>query len=218
MNKYPSVSLYATRNFFVDEESIITGVSGRIRELEKPTKAVDLFLYQTPIQCVAVTVRRAAYEALGGFRLDAGFVVDCEMWARVTSSCGAILSPKVLASYRIGDDTETHRVLRSAQGIKDICHLNALFAQRYASFCVERGRSRVSTMAWKQYLKFKWMGDDVAAANNYAMWTQLTPPTERIARNFDRRVGAHIRRARELGLRGTISRIGNKLSSLKQLQ
>jgi glycosyltransferase involved in cell wall biosynthesis len=209
-DKYPGVSLYATRNFFVDDESIITGVSGRIRELEGPTKVIDSFLYETPIQCAAVTVRRTAYEALGGFRSDMGFVVDCEMWARVTSSGGAILSSKVLASHRMSDDTDTHRVLRSAQGIKDICHLNELFARQYPSFCVELGHARVSAMAWDQYRKFKWLGDEEAAAANYALWAQLTPLTQRIARFVSRAV-EYIRKAYRLGFRGTISLIGTKL-------
>src|SRR5262249_8146765 len=35
-HKYPNVGLYATRHFFVDDDSIITGILDRIRELEKP--------------------------------------------------------------------------------------------------------------------------------------------------------------------------------------
>jgi glycosyltransferase involved in cell wall biosynthesis len=215
VHQYPNVGLYATRNFFVDDDSIITGVSGRIRELGKPAKAVDSFLYQTPIQCAAVTIRRTAYEALGGFRLDMGYVVDREMWTRVIGSHGAIISPKVLASYRMGNDTETHRVLRTAQGIRDICRLDELFAQRYPSFCKDRGRARVSAMAWEQYLKFTCMGDDAAAAANYEAWAQLTPIGQRVARHWEQRysdshIMAYIRRARQLGLLGTVSRISAK--------
>jgi glycosyltransferase involved in cell wall biosynthesis len=199
-HKYPNVGLYATRNFFVNDESIITAISGRIRELEKPAKTVDSFFYQTPIQCAAVTIRRTVYEALGGFRLDMGYVIDCEMWARVTGSHGAIVSPKVLASYRIGDDTDTRRVLRSAQGIWDICRLNELFAQRYPSFRKDEGRLRVSAMAWEQYLKFKLMGDDAASAANYQAWAELTPIGQRVARHFDSRIMPYIRRARQFAL------------------
>jgi glycosyltransferase involved in cell wall biosynthesis len=219
--KYPNVGLYATRNFWVDDESIITGISARIRELEKPAKTVDSFLYQTPIQCAAVTIRRAVFEVLGRFRLDMGYVIDREMWARVTSSQGAIVSPKILASYRLGSDTDSHRVLRTAQSIRDICRLNELFAQRYPSFCKDRGRATVSAMAWEQYLKFKRMGDDVGAAANYEAWVQFTPIGQRVARHLEQRVArysdsrimAHVRRARQLGLLGTVSRISAKLSS-----
>jgi glycosyltransferase involved in cell wall biosynthesis len=217
--KYPNVGLYATRNHFLNDESIIIAISARFPELEKPTRAVDSFFYQTPIACAAVTIRRTAYAALGGFRPDMGFVIDCEMWARVTGSHGAIVSPKILASYRIGDDTATHRISRSAQTIRDICRLNELFAQQYPSFCKDRGRSRVSALAWEQYLKFKCVGDDAATTANYEAWAQLTPIGQRVARNLDSsRFMAYIRRARQLGVLGTVSRISAKLSSRCSLQ
>jgi glycosyltransferase involved in cell wall biosynthesis len=173
--KHPHVGLYATRNFGVDDDSIITWVSNRVRELERPAKAIEPFLYETSIQCAAVTVRRTTYRSLGGFRLDMGYVTDCEMWARVTASHGAIISPKILAAYRMGNGTETRKVLRTAEAIRDISRLNDLMAQRYAGFSVERGRARVSSMAWQYYEHFKRAGDQEAAAANYEAWKQLTP-------------------------------------------
>ena len=178
--KYPEVGLYATRSYFVDQQSIITGVTDRVHELEQPAKDTEPFFYSTPIQCAGVTVRRSAYEALGGFRLDLGYVTDCEMWARVTGCHGAIVSSNVSAFYRWGDGTETHRLSRTAEVVKNICRLNDIFARRYPSFSTERGRARVSAIAWGQYLKFKSLGDEEAAAANRDMWVRLTPASERI--------------------------------------
>jgi glycosyltransferase involved in cell wall biosynthesis len=206
-DKYPNVGLYSTRSFFVDNDSIITGITCRIRELEQPANVSEPFFYETPIQCAGVTVRRTSYEALGGFRLDIGWVTDCEMWARVTGTHGAIVSPRVKAFYRMVDGTETQRVLRTAENIRDICRLNALFAQRYPSFCIERGRAKASAGAWEQYLKFRSLGDDVAAAANYEMWVRLTPASERLALQVMR----YIRRARQLGLAATASRLIAKI-------
>ena len=193
-DQYPNVGLYSTRSFYVDNDSIIWGLTRRIQELEQPAKMTESFFYETPIQCAGVTVRRTSYEDLGGFRLDMGFVTDCEMWARVVGAHGGIVSPKVCAFYRMGDTSETHRVLRTTEAIRDISRLNALFAQRYPTFCVERGRARVSRMAWEQYLKFSGLGDNVAAATNYEMWVQLTPLRQRLARHFSRRVMPYIRK------------------------
>src|SRR6516164_4126740 len=113
-NNYPDVGLYSTRTFFVDEQSIITGVTGRVRELEQPAKALEPFFYTGPIQCAGVTVRRTSYQALGGFSPDLSYSADIEMWARITAAHRAVVSPKVLASYRQCDGTETHRVSRIA--------------------------------------------------------------------------------------------------------
>jgi glycosyltransferase involved in cell wall biosynthesis len=206
-DKYPRVGLYSTRSFFVDNDSIITGITGRIRELEQPANATEPFFYETPIQCAGITVRRTSYEALGGFRLDMGYVTDCEMWARVTGEHGAIVSPKIKAFYRMGDGTETHRTLRAAEGIGDICRLNEVFVQQYPSFCIERGRCRVSAMAWEQHQKFKRLGDDAAAATNYDMWVRLTPASQRLARHFDGHVMRYFRGAWRLGLVGAAARL-----------
>ena len=207
-DNYPDVGLYSTRTFSVDEQSIIMGMTRRIGELEQPAKAVEPFFYQTPIQCAGVTVRRTSYEALGGFSPDLGYVTDCEMWARITSAHRAVVSPKVLASYRQCDGTETHRVSRTAEGIKAICRLNDIFAQRYAGFSVERGRARVAAAAWEGYLRFKLSGDHAAAAANWEMWVQLTPPQQRLAQYL----GMYVQRAHRLGVLGTASRIAAKLS------
>jgi hypothetical protein len=123
------------------------------------------------------------------------------------------VSPKVLASHRQGAGTETRRVLRSSEGVKDICRLNSLFANQHPAFSVERGRARASIVAWGHYLIFKRMGDEEAAAANYDMWKQITPVGQRLSYRFDTYVIAYIRRARQLGLRGTISRARHKLLS-----
>jgi len=207
-DNYPDVGLYSTRTFFVDEQSIITGVIRRVRELEQPAKAPEPFFYQTPILCASVTVRRASYEALGGFSLDSGYVTDCEMWARITSAHGAVVSPKVLAFHRQYDGTETHRMSRTAEGIKDICRLNDIFAQRYAGFSLVQGKARAAAAAWEGYLGFKLLGDRAAAAANWEMCVELTPAHQRLARHL----GMYLRRAHRLGVVGTASRIATKLS------
>jgi hypothetical protein len=68
-------------------------------------------------------------------------------------------------------------------------------------------------MAWEQYLKFKHIGDDAAAAANYQVWTKLTPLWQRLAQRVESYFLAYVRRARQLGLLGTLSRIRAKLSS-----
>jgi glycosyltransferase involved in cell wall biosynthesis len=183
--RFPQVGLYATRNFKVDADSIITAVSPRVQKLEEPGINVEPFFYETPIECAAVTVRRTAYEALGSFRPDMGFVTDCEMWARIAAHHGAVVSPKVKASFRTDHGSETSRALRTTEGIKDICRLNDLLAERHPSFSVKRGRNRVSDATWYLYRKFRQLGDDEAAAANYKAWMAFTPLWRRVAHRLD---------------------------------
>jgi glycosyltransferase involved in cell wall biosynthesis len=194
--KYPGVGLYSTRCFFVDSDSIITGPTDRVPELERPGKSTAPFFYQAPIQCAGVTVRRTSYEAIGGFRTDLRYVADCEMWARVTGSHGAVMSANINACYRMYDETETARLLRTGENIRDICRLNEIFAERYPAFSVKAGRDKVSRMAWQQYQTFKWLGDDAAAAANREVWVQLTPVQRRLVQQFRSRAIPYIRKLR----------------------
>lgn len=193
-NRYPNVGLYATRCFYVDELSIITGVTGRVSELEQPGQSTSPFFYHTPIQCAGVTVRRTSYEALGGFMSDLGYVTDCEMWARVTGVHGAVVSANIMASYRMTEENETARIVKTTEGIRNVCRLNEIFSQRYREFSVDAGRARVSRMAWMQYQTCRLLGEDIAAGANWDIWVQLTPVQHRLARRLSSRVMPYIRR------------------------
>jgi hypothetical protein len=177
---YPELGIYATRCFFVDEESVILGVSGRVPTLEKPGKSPEPFFYYTPIQFSGTTVRRSSYEALGGFRSDLVHTADCEMWARIVATHGGMVSSDVKASYRMFAATDTGRLAKTAENVRDICRLNAIFSERYSGFSAQLGRNYASEKAWQQYLKFKLAGEQQAAVDNYRLWAELTPVRMRV--------------------------------------
>jgi glycosyltransferase involved in cell wall biosynthesis len=192
---HPDVGLYATRIFFVDEEAIITGVSRRVPELEAPSRIAAPFFYKDPMQFAGIAVRRRAYEQVGGFRPDLVHTADCEMWARVTSACGSVMTSNVLAYYRIFSANDSGRLARTAENIHDIRRLSSVFADSYPGFSRATAARAAAALAWKQYRRFKRLGDENAARANYEVWADLTPPAERalqrlrgLARGLQRRV------------------------------
>src|SRR5439155_13137636 len=114
------VSLLATRSFFVDAESVISGVTGRLNNLENGGRTVDDFLYNTPIQCPGVVVKRVFYEEHGGFRSDLSWTLDCEMWARAIGLASGLVTTEVLSCYRLTDANESRRLMRTAETLHDI--------------------------------------------------------------------------------------------------
>jgi hypothetical protein len=197
-SRYPELGLYATRCFFVNEESTIIGVTQLIETLEKPGSSVASFFYTTPIQFAGVTVRREAYEQYGGFRLDLIHAADCEMWARIISGRRGIVLTEPLASYRRFAANDTGRLAKAAENVRDLCRLNKVFARTYTEFSSAKGDERVRSLAWYQYKKFLHLGDKVAADHNLHMWAQLTPHLmDRIAfhtRRIMDRIALHTRR------------------------
>jgi glycosyltransferase involved in cell wall biosynthesis len=177
---FSEVGLFATRCFLIDEDSVITGVTGRVRTHETATKSVDPFLAGTAVQFAGTTVRRSAYETLGGFRLDLIHAADCEMWARIISAYGGIIVSDVLACYRVFATNDTGRLVRTGDNVRDICRLNAIFSECYPQFPGEKARAEASWMAWHQYTRFKAAGDELSAAANYELWRELTPLRARL--------------------------------------
>jgi glycosyltransferase involved in cell wall biosynthesis len=170
--RHPDISLLATRSFFVDNENTILGVSPRLCELENGSRRADDFFYITPIQCPGVAVKRSFYQAHGGFRSDLTFTLDCEMWSRVISNAGGLVTSAVLACYRTSDINESSRLRRSAKDLHDIERLNQLFTSRYPSFSARHAREQMCNIALGQALQFSLAGDLAASKAHSDFWRQ----------------------------------------------
>ena len=72
------------------------------------------------IQPPAIVVRRAAYEALGGFDTRLVHAADWEMWQRVVSRWPIWYEDAPLACYRRRQGSDTARLLRTGENIADI--------------------------------------------------------------------------------------------------
>lgn len=67
------------------------------------------FLGYAMVQCAGVIVQRAAYERIGGYRLDLRYLLDVEMWSRLFFQCPTHFSPSILAKFRVHDHSEGMR-------------------------------------------------------------------------------------------------------------
>ena len=72
------------------------------------------------IQCPAITVRRAAYEQLGGFLPHLHYVPDWEMWQRIASQFSFWFEPSILACYRGHPDSVTWRMRSDAADAREV--------------------------------------------------------------------------------------------------
>lgn len=168
----PGMALFATRAYFVDEEGKIVSVSPRLAELEAGGRCVESFFYSTPLQTPGVVVRRAFYEAHGGFLPALIHTADCELWARAISLQGGCVTGEVLACYRKFAANDSGRLARSAENLRDIQRLNQVMADRYEHFDRRRALQRVGTLAMVQIQRFGRSGDrDAVKANVRFLWS-----------------------------------------------
>lgn len=182
--KHPDLGLYGVRSFFVDENSVITSVAERLPSLEQPSRLPNVFYYACPLEWAGITVRRSAYEALGGFRPALIHTADRDAWARIISQHGGLVSSEVQSYYRMFAANHTSQMVRKAENIRDMCRLHQIFAMRYPGFCEPLARSLAAELAWNQGRAFQKAGDVAAANENMQVWRELTDVRQRFARHL----------------------------------
>jgi glycosyltransferase involved in cell wall biosynthesis len=77
--------------------------------------AIPRLAEEQRIMTPSIVVRRAVYEALGGFDQRLVCSEDWEMWVRIAARYPVWYEPQLLALYRMHDDSNTGRHVRSAE-------------------------------------------------------------------------------------------------------
>ena len=72
------------------------------------------------VECPAVVVKRATYEALGGFRTELTSVLDVEMWVRIAANAPVYYEPKILAGFRRHGSNESAMQARRGANMQDM--------------------------------------------------------------------------------------------------
>jgi glycosyltransferase involved in cell wall biosynthesis len=188
---HPDVGLIFTRSFYVDDWDVILGVSERVKGLEGGGRAVENFFYTHPIHCPGVVVKRPVYGELGGFRSDLSYALDVEMWTRIIGLAGGLSIPQVLSCYRVFHVSETSRLARSGETVRDLDRLNRLFAERYPDFDKGRALRDLSQTALNKSHEYAKTGDIEAAKAHLAFWNAHATLAQR-ARQFGKCMLQHL--------------------------
>jgi glycosyltransferase involved in cell wall biosynthesis len=118
----PEVGVLFCQHAFIDENDRWTSISS----LERRDPGIlenwlEILSRSQQVQCPAIAVRRDVYERVGRFRDDLFFVLDWEMWIRITAAgIPWWFEPRVLACYRIHEGSETSRLNRAGRDVNDL--------------------------------------------------------------------------------------------------
>jgi len=137
------------------------------------------------LRASALVVRRAVYEALGGFRLDLDYALDWDMWKRIAAAWPLAYWPEALVSYRRHAASASNGFQRSGANLVEIARSialsEALLPSQSAAATTRRTR--------ENYARY---GANLA-------WTALADGDLRTA-------GAQLRGARRLGSTRVVAR------------
>jgi len=125
------------------------------------------------IQTPSVVVRRAAYEAVGGFRSDLCFTLDWEMWCRLARQFPVWYEPEALACYRVHSAAETSRLMLAGRDIEDIRKCIAIISSYVDD---PQTRSEVRRSASRRYAMFALKNADnlLRSGRRDAAWRQIS--------------------------------------------
>jgi hypothetical protein len=124
-----------------------------------------------PIRTPAAVVRRCFYERYGGFDTSLVHVADWDMWVRAIIYGRARMLNRALASFRISDTSDTSRLRRSAEDLRDCLR----FSEKKHAEGIE-GFDRVAfnreliRASFAQVRHFRRLGDHDAARANYTFF------------------------------------------------
>lgn len=167
VKKSPDCSLYAARCYYAQEDGVYSGITPRLKNFESDRcHELNQFIEATPFQFAGVAIRRAFYERNGGFDPRLVHTADWEMWTRVVSRDGGIISPNVLGVYRMFDANDTGRLMRTAENLRDRERLAIILASRNSKISFKKINNHNIGMSINQQYLFQSMGDKDAVYAN----------------------------------------------------
>jgi len=173
--KYPDVAGFFVRCLVVDENGSLDRISGKVQQLAEPSNAPGDLLYVNNLMAPGAVIRRDFYETHGGFMPSLIHVADWEMWTRAVQSGRGLWLNEPLAAYRYFPGNDTGRLARTAENLRDVLRLGAIFAANFDGFDPHRFRVVIARRAQYQKRSFVQAGDKVAAEANDKLWRELTP-------------------------------------------
>ncbi len=126
----PQIGAAFCRHRFIDSRGEDLSLSPlERRESGILENAAERLAEEQRIMAPAMVVRRSVYEALGGF--DGGLVCaeDWEMWVRIAARYPIWYETEPLAAYRMHDESNTGRHLRTGEDIRFAGLAITLFAE-----------------------------------------------------------------------------------------
>lgn len=190
---HPHVAAFFVRCRVVDKDGALESVAPRMRLLASPTRSAKDVYYHNTLFTPGVVVRRDFYQAYGGFLLSLVHCADWEMWIRVISQGGGLWINELLASYRIFQSSDTNRLARTGENMRDRLRVGWLFARKYPDYDCARLIREVALATRRQVQRFAAFGDDDAEAANRILYRTLTTPaTRRLHDAWDSENGVRI--------------------------
>jgi glycosyltransferase involved in cell wall biosynthesis len=169
----PECEAIFCRAFLIDENRDLLGLSEFYRNLNAGSNDLRDLIMDNRITSPAAVVKRRFYERYGGFDTSLIHAADWDMWVRAVVKGGARMLNRPLASYRMFDASDTGRLRRSAEHLRDTLRFyKKCDAADLAQFDRDVSHNNLIRWSFAEARNFQRLGDQEAARMNYKFFCE----------------------------------------------
>jgi glycosyltransferase involved in cell wall biosynthesis len=176
----PKCAAIFCRAFVIDENSDLLSLTQFCQTLKQGSNDARQVITDNQVFTPAAVVRRCFYEHYGGFDTALVHNADWDMWVRaIVNGRGRMLN-RPLASYRSFDGSDTGRLKRSAEDLRDCLRLDEKWnAAGIPGFDHAVFRDKIARWSFAQARHFQKLGDYEAARANYRFFHESSTLRQR---------------------------------------
>jgi glycosyltransferase involved in cell wall biosynthesis len=164
----PDCAAIFCRAFIIDEKRELRGLSDFCQNLNDGSNDARELMMSNPLRTPAAVVRRCFYERYGGFDTSLVHTADWDMWVRAIVNGRARMLNRPLASYRIFNGSDTNRLRRLAENLRDCLRFSEKRgAESLTGFDRIAFNGELVRTSFAEARHFRRLGDHEAARANY---------------------------------------------------
>jgi glycosyltransferase involved in cell wall biosynthesis len=124
IESYSDINFISSRVNYVDINNEIIWEQPEFNLPIKSPFTTDKLIFGNTFATPSVMVKKTTYTELGGFKQKLNHTADWEMWSRILFNKNGLLLDEILSSWRDFKDSDTKKVRKNGDEIKD--HYNAV--------------------------------------------------------------------------------------------
>lgn len=164
----PDCAAIFCRAFIIDENCDSLSLSDFCQNLKNGSNDARELMMSNPLRTPAAVVRRCFYEQYGGFDTSLVHTADWDMWVRAIVNSRARMLNRPLARYRTFDSSDTSRLRRSAEDLRDCLRFSQKRdAEGLTGFDRTAFNGELVRVSFAEARHFRRLGDREAARAHY---------------------------------------------------
>ena len=178
IKSYNDICFISSRVNFIDINSEVIWEQAKFELPVNSPFTTDKLILGNKFATPSVMVKRTTYLELGLFKQNLNHTADWEMWARILFAKNGLLLDEILSSWRDFNDSDTKKVRKNGDEVKD--HYNAIneIATYYGN--CEKSYALAKGIGYRNCIYFILANDFSSFYKNYTVLLNISTQKEKL--------------------------------------